>query len=355
MIVSINLNILCLITSKYRLYQNMASRTNFAEMRRAKLLQQNMRRRGAAVVGAGDVLPPPSSSADTTTLPTAAPDANAVFDFPPVPLPFVMTPTDQPGISLANPPPTSSSSSSPSASNPPRSSSSSHFPPNPPRYVPTSMLLKRLQKPMSVPGTGEDAVAVPAKPRPARIPLPSHQQQQQQQQQQQPVTPISAASRIASIRERKLAAMKDRASVWKRPDVHAWSKDMKVLAETEFPDLPGVTKAAAPLFDGVCREIREHYANSAPFAVVDQVLKKMELRRHAVDMDLGGVVPAGLLVLVWFDYVKKINEPECYMHFSETLADMGTTCIQGDTHRLFSSLVALHRDLTTKIAEEIKK
>lgn len=139
------------------------------------------------------------------------------------------------------------------------------------------------------------------------------------------------------------AGIRDRAVAWKRPDVHAWSKDMKDLAEKEFADLPKVTQVAVGLFEDACREIREHYTVPSAKAVVDQVLLKMERRRNAVDADLGGVIPAGLLALVWFDYVKKINEPECYLHFLETLADMGTTCIQGDTHRLFSSLVALHR------------
>lgn len=127
-------------------------------------------------------------------------------------------------------------------------------------------------------------------------------------------------------------------NVWKQPDVHQWSSEMSRKLLEECPNLPDMTRRAAVDFDLACQQIREYYGPS-----VEPVLTKMGQRKNVVDRDLGGVMPAGLLALVWFGLVTKIDEPECYTHFLLTLEDMGPTCIQGDTHRLFSTYVALVR------------
>lgn len=127
---------------------------------------------------------------------------------------------------------------------------------------------------------------------------------------------------------------------WVQPDVHSWTPVMQALLKNEFPDLPQITEGYAPMFDDACASIREKYGSTP---AVEQVLSKMSMRRAVSDGDLCGVVPAGLLAYVWFEYVEKLNAVECFRHFHDTLSDMAGTCIQGDTHRLFSSLVALKR------------
>ena len=66
----------------------------------------------------------------------------------------------------------------------------------------------------------------------------------------------------------------------------------------------------------------------------------MEARKDVTDRDTDGMSPAGLLVATRFDL---IVPNECYDHMQQTLHDMGTTCVQGDTHRLFWSYVSLER------------
>jgi len=129
-------------------------------------------------------------------------------------------------------------------------------------------------------------------------------------------------------------------AAWKQPDVHSWSPAMRELVKAEFPRLRDQSRTYLERFDESVAEIREHYNNNPP---VGRVLDKLVMRKKAIDVDLFGVVPAGLLALVWTEYVLVIDEKECYDLFRDTLLDMAQTCVQGDSHRLFTILVALHR------------
>ena len=127
---------------------------------------------------------------------------------------------------------------------------------------------------------------------------------------------------------------------WKDADVHFWSPAMRELVKTEFPRLRDQSRIYAEKFEECVDEIKTFYSHNA---LIVQVMDKMTNRKKAIDVDLYGVVPAGLLSLVWMEYVKRINEKECYDLFKDTLLDMAQTCVQGDSHRLLTILVALHR------------
>jgi hypothetical protein len=132
-------------------------------------------------------------------------------------------------------------------------------------------------------------------------------------------------------------------------DVHAWSAPMRELIKSDYEGLPDTCTAYASYFDESKTEIIEYYKNDA---VVNGVLGKMASRKNVIDADLCGISPAGLLSLVWIEYVKKNKNPEFYMLFSQTLYDMGLHCVQGDTHRLFSILVAMDR---SSVGDDAKK
>jgi hypothetical protein len=142
------------------------------------------------------------------------------------------------------------------------------------------------------------------------------------------------------------AASPSQKKEWYIPDVHAWTPEMKRIMTEEYPNLIDISKQYAIKFDDACLDIMSIFGGADPLIPV--VLNKMSGRRTCVDKYLGGVVPAGLFAYVWFEYVRKIHETECYILFKNTLMDMGQTCIQGDTHRLFTILVALDRALKSK-------
>jgi hypothetical protein len=128
------------------------------------------------------------------------------------------------------------------------------------------------------------------------------------------------------------------ATAWKNPDVHAHTVEMRTQLQKEFQELPQLTRLYASSFDRAAKEIKQVYNGDGE---VVACLDKMTRRKDVVDNDLCGVMPAGLLALVWEDKIKP-NE-EAREHFLATLKDMGTTCVQGDTHRLFATYVAFSR------------
>jgi uncharacterized protein YdhG (YjbR/CyaY superfamily) len=135
-------------------------------------------------------------------------------------------------------------------------------------------------------------------------------------------------------------------AAWQNPDVHARTQEMREQMQKEFPLLPQLTELYSPSFDRSVAEIREKYIGDKEVAAC---LDKMTRRKDHVDMDLHvvdkmkgkiGVKPSGLLSLVWED---KIKPNDAFDHFLGTLKDMGTTCPQGDSHRLFATYVAFSR------------
>ncbi len=119
--------------------------------------------------------------------------------------------------------------------------------------------------------------------------------------------------------------------------MHSHSREMSDQISKEFPFLPRYTVQNSVDFEIVDKEIRRRYVNDANIL---RTLDKISRRKDVVDHDLCGVMPAGLLVMVWRDIIKP---NEAYKHFQDTMEDMGCHCIQGDTHRLFSTFVAFNR------------
>ena len=68
------------------------------------------------------------------------------------------------------------------------------------------------------------------------------------------------------------------------------------------------------------------------------VIDKVSSRKAMSDSDLAGVNPMGLLQLAWEETERT---PDGDGALSDLLEDMGGTCLQGDTHRLFFYVRAL--------------
>ena len=109
---------------------------------------------------------------------------------------------------------------------------------------------------------------------------------------------------------------------------------MKKLVLEQYPGLPADTNSARSQFKAVTTDINARLPQLAP------IVAKIATRFDIADSDIGGLYEAGLLVIVW-NQVSAFNEAETYKHFSDTMLDIGNTCVQGDTHRLFETYVAL--------------
>lgn len=124
---------------------------------------------------------------------------------------------------------------------------------------------------------------------------------------------------------------------WVKSDVHQWSKEMSTCILKLYPALPDETRLCAQQFDRVYKEINGTLKN---IKVLD-TLNFMKSRANGIDRDLCCILASGLLVVCW-DMAKEMNDKDSIAPlFIDTLDDMGKTCIQGHTHRLFSLYVAL--------------
>ena len=121
---------------------------------------------------------------------------------------------------------------------------------------------------------------------------------------------------------------------WKDGDVHSWSAAMSEILRREYPGLAGRSDPLSP------ETLAEMKAAVPPG--VHHVLDKIKQREAMHDRDLCGVTPAGMLLSVWEQVKGGRGTPEA---LGDMLADIGGTCLQGDTHRLFSLYIANERSM----------
>lgn len=124
---------------------------------------------------------------------------------------------------------------------------------------------------------------------------------------------------------------------WQRSDVHCRTAEMRAQLQKEFSHLPEQTAERLNDFNRAAVEILQFYKGND---VIERAIAKMINRKTVIDNDLCGVMPAGLLAIVWFDMIKVHG---AYDHMKDTLEDVGPHCVQGDTHRLFATYVAFSR------------
>ena len=130
---------------------------------------------------------------------------------------------------------------------------------------------------------------------------------------------------------------------WYDPDVHSWSRRMRAMIDGETA---GLVEASCE----VPLEARESTLVELRATVRDQdavrALDKMSRRSDARDTDLGGLHNLGMLAILWRLALERSGTERAAAAklIEPTLSDMGTTCVQGDSHRMYSLYIALIRD-----------
>lgn len=96
-------------------------------------------------------------------------------------------------------------------------------------------------------------------------------------------------------------------------------------------------------------DIEKHFIKSFPngyqqlgaWQAVEKMRSRFGVERGGYeDGALGGLNITRLLEAVWLE-VSRINENSTYNLFVETLSDIGSTCPEGDSHRLLILLNSL--------------
>lgn len=163
-----------------------------------------------------------------------------------------------------------------------------------------------------------------------------------------PIVPAVETKRLTELKKRETQRIvmsvaqestnRQRKS-WFREDVHTWTREMKQQLDAEFPALVHTTQSIVLQFEATVNEMKSHPTLATKD--LDPVYSKLTGRRTIRDADMNGMCIGGMLVCVW--KLVDQEEPSAIEHIRGMLLDMGSTCIQGDTHRMFSTYVALHR------------
>ena len=120
---------------------------------------------------------------------------------------------------------------------------------------------------------------------------------------------------------------------WIEADVHSWSTRMSQVLNI---NMPGLVKESEDANNRCDPSKIKGSLNQNVWFVIDKITG----RRIMKDSDLCKVNPLGLLQLVWEEIPKEKDDLSA---LEGLLRDIGGTCLQGDTHRLFSYLVAMRR------------
>lgn len=123
--------------------------------------------------------------------------------------------------------------------------------------------------------------------------------------------------------------------MYKGWNVHAYTPDMRLAAEPWLKQLRAPLSAAEHA--ALAQELRQHYAASR---AVKRMLRAYRPEHGGfVDAQLSSVNVSRLLAEVW-RLVRQ--EASLRQGFGELLADIGGTCLQGQSHRLLAYYVALN-------------
>lgn len=126
--------------------------------------------------------------------------------------------------------------------------------------------------------------------------------------------------------------------IWKGYNIHAYTPEIQNQIQSVISKLTAMygTVVVQDIFQTILCEMHQRYGPKIFFSNLKNNFKQGWIR----DPELPGLNSAVLLQAIW-DILKKKNEVSLYKHFDETLNQIGSTCIQGISFRLFMDYIAL--------------
>ncbi|MDD5753292.1 MAG: hypothetical protein PHN45_00875 [Methylococcales bacterium] len=133
---------------------------------------------------------------------------------------------------------------------------------------------------------------------------------------------------------------------WLKPDVHQWSDTLGRTISTEFPDLPAKINSLERYYDTVRVRVKTLYGSPADVAQkVETFLRMCDVRKNIKDADAAGVSCCGCLAMLYCLVAHYKFDDTMVTALRDVMFDIGTTCLQGYTHRMLLLIIALLRDM----------
>lgn len=128
--------------------------------------------------------------------------------------------------------------------------------------------------------------------------------------------------------------------VWKGYNIHRYTSDIAgqlepvlIRLQRTYPN--GVNKTE---FMRTLEQLKCQYGNLPAIANLQRNYN--EVTRTISDPTLPNLNSAAVLHAIW-RRVQELNDSSIHAHFLETLIDIGSTCIQGISHRLLDDYLAI--------------
>lgn len=130
-------------------------------------------------------------------------------------------------------------------------------------------------------------------------------------------------------------------SIYTDSNIHSYTKQLLSVIPCYFND-DYKQKMEQETFDNLMSEISNEYKNHK--APIDNI--KMNFKNGFIlDPHLPKINFAKVLKVLWEEIKTNQDNKILLSHFSETLKQIGKTCIQGITHRIMIDYIALYNDI----------
>ena len=123
-------------------------------------------------------------------------------------------------------------------------------------------------------------------------------------------------------------------AIYKGYNIHAYTSDISEAVRSSYLFIVQHwgDYVHERTFNRIIAELNDFFG---PKPVYDNLRSAYDIKAGTIhDPQVPKLNAAVLLEALWLT-LKRINDPSTYAHFNETLNQIGTTCIQGITHRLF--------------------
>jgi len=136
-------------------------------------------------------------------------------------------------------------------------------------------------------------------------------------------------------------------SQWRNPDVHYWSGQLRETLSNDTTNLVAKINALEPKYPLARAKVMDLYKNEDVVTKqnIETFLKRCDALCSVRDAAASGASCGGCLAMMYCLVAHNKFEPSLVEAMKMTIYDIGTTCLQGYTHRMLSFIIALTRDM----------
>lgn len=141
-------------------------------------------------------------------------------------------------------------------------------------------------------------------------------------------------------RQQMTTPQQDNIKIYLGDDIHAYTHQVNQtvrthLAEQSQSQSQSATSITELDLQLILTELEQQFGPKPAYANIRNVSRNGKI----IDPEVSDLNITLVLKIVW-NKIKELNDPSTFRHFNETLDQIGMTCIQGISHRIFIDYIA---------------